>query len=81
MFISLYLLTPQLTIDMGDEIRYQNNFLSDFGDHMDSTWGKLMTTTNRLKKLASAAGSKLIFYLLAFAFIVFLLIWIMIRFR
>ncbi|XP_074599996.1 BET1 homolog [Brevipalpus obovatus] len=70
-----------LTIDMGDEIRYQNAFLKEMDTEMDSTWGRLSSSMKRVTRLASLPGNKLIFFLLGFAFLIFFLIYVMIRFK
>ncbi|XP_015795637.1 BET1 homolog [Tetranychus urticae] len=66
-----------LTLDMGDEIKYQNAFLNDLDKDTDSTFGMLSSNINRIKRLSRSGGCKFYFMLIAFSFFVFFFIWMM----
>ena len=70
-----------LTLDMGDEIKSQNAFLSDMDNEMDSAWGRLSSSMFRVKKIAMSGQNRHIFYLLAFSMFVFFVIYLIIRLR
>ena len=71
---------PQLSLDIGEEIKEHNRFLKDMDNDFDSTWGTLTNSMNRLKKIASSGNHRYIWYLLLFSLFVFFVIWLIIRF-
>jgi len=70
-----------LSIDIGTEVREQNKFLSDMDSDFDNSGGLLGKTMNRLKGLTKAGHWKIWLYVAAFAFFVFFMCWVIVRFR
>ena len=70
-----------LTIDIGHEVRSQNQMLKGMDDDFDSTSGFLSTTMGRVVKLAKAGHNRYILYLLGFSFFVFGMIYIILKFQ
>ncbi|CAL1275898.1 unnamed protein product [Larinioides sclopetarius] len=70
-----------LTIDIGHEVRAQNQMLREMDDDFDSTSGFLSTTMGRVVKLAKAGHNRYILYLLLFSFFVFFVIYIILKFQ
>ena len=71
-----------LTLDMGEEIKSQNKFISSMDNDFDSAWGSLSNSMAKVKKLATAGHNCWFFlYLIGFSFFVFFVLYIMIRFR
>ena len=70
-----------LTLDMGDEIKSQNQLLRNMDNEFDSSWGLLSTSMARVKKLAASGQNKFILYLVSFSCFVFFFIYLIIRFR
>ncbi|XP_053208787.1 uncharacterized protein LOC128392733 [Panonychus citri] len=67
-----------LSLDMGDEIKYQNAFLNELDKDADSTFGSLSANINRIKRLSRSGGCKFYFLLIGFTLFVFLFIYMMI---
>lgn len=70
-----------LTLDMGDEIKSQNQLLREMDNEFDSSWGLLSSSMARVKKLAASGQNRFIMYLVAFSCFVFFFIYLIIRFR
>ncbi|GBM71232.1 BET1 [Araneus ventricosus] len=70
-----------LTIDIGHEVRAQNQMLREMDDDFDSTSGFLSTTMGRVLKLSRAGHNRYILYLLLFSFFVFFVIYIILKFQ
>ncbi|KAM4550463.1 BET1 homolog [Fundulus diaphanus] len=67
-----------LTIEIGTEVRVQNQLLSDMDSDFDSTDGLLGATIGRVKRLSRGSQTKLLCYMLLFCFFVFfVLYWFM----
>ncbi|KAG7281329.1 hypothetical protein CRUP_023480 [Coryphaenoides rupestris] len=70
-----------LTIDIGTEVKYQNNMLNDMDSDFDSTGGLLGATIGRVKKLSRGSQAKLLCYMLLFCCFVFFVLYWFIRLR
>lgn len=70
-----------LSIDIGDEVRYQDKLLRGIDDDMDRTGGFLSNTMNRVIRLGRNGHQKYMFYMFLFALFVFLLLYFMIKLR
>ncbi|XP_015909944.1 BET1 homolog [Parasteatoda tepidariorum] len=70
-----------LTIDIGHEVRNQNQMLREMDDDFDSTSGFLSTTMGRVVKLAKSGHNRYILYLLLFSFFVFFMIYLIMKFQ
>ncbi|CAL8148622.1 unnamed protein product [Orchesella dallaii] len=69
-----------LTIEIGSEVRGQNQYLKDMDDEFDNAGGFLGKAMGRVKKLASGSHNHVVLYLLVFSLCVFLFLWLLIRF-
>ncbi|XP_035210995.1 BET1 homolog [Stegodyphus dumicola] len=70
-----------LSIDIGHEVRSQNQVLREMDDDFDSTSGFLSSTMGRVVKLAKAGHNRYILYLLLFSFFVFGVIYVILKFQ
>lgn len=71
-----------LSINIGDEVRYQNKMLGDFDDDVDKTGGFLATTMNRVKRMGRSGGHRTYWcYMFLFALLVFFILYIVLAFR
>ena len=70
-----------LSIDIGNEVRYQDKLLQDVDDDMDRTRGFLGNTMNRVLRLSKGSHNYYIFYLFLFSLFVFFLLYIVLKFR
>ncbi|GIX81615.1 hypothetical protein CEXT_213361 [Caerostris extrusa] len=70
-----------LTIDIGHEVRTQNQMLREMDDDFDSTGGFLSTTMGRVLKLSKAGHNHYILYLLLFSLFVFFVIYLLLKFK
>lgn len=71
-----------LTIDIGNEVRYQDKLLRGIDDDMDRTGGFLGNTMTRVVRLAKqGGGSKQMCYMFLFVLFVFVLLWLTLKFK
>lgn len=70
-----------LTIDIGNEVRYQDKLLRGIDDDMDRTGGFLSNTMARVVRLGKSGHQKYMCYMFLFALFVFLLLYLIIKFR
>lgn len=70
-----------LTIDIGNEVRYQDKLLRGMDDDMDRTGGFLSTTMSRVIRLGRNGHHKYMCYMFLFVLGVFLLLYITLKFR
>jgi len=70
-----------LSIDIGTEVREQNKFLNQMDGDFDASGGLLGKTMGRLKELSRAGHWKMWLYIGLFAFFVFFMCWVIVRFR
>ena len=70
----------KITLDMGDEIKYHNNYIGKINTDFDRTWGVLSSSMNRVKQLAKAGHNRYLLYLILFSFFVFIVIYIFRKF-
>lgn len=70
-----------LSIDIGNEVRYQDKLLRDVDDDMDRTQGFLGNTMNRVLRLSRGSHNYYILYLFLFSLFVFFLIYLILKFR
>lgn len=70
-----------LTIDIGNEVRYQDKLLRGIDDDMDRTGGFLSNTMSRVVRLGKSGHQKYMCYMFLFALFVFLLLYLVIKFR
>ncbi|XP_043923587.1 BET1 homolog isoform X1 [Protopterus annectens] len=70
-----------LSIDIGNEVKQQNTFLSGMDSTFDSTGGFLGATMGRLKILSRGSHSKVICHMLLFALFVFFVLYWVIKLR
>ncbi|ALC45162.1 Bet1 [Drosophila busckii] len=71
-----------LTIDIGNEVRYQDKLLRGIDDDMDRTSGFLGNTMTRVVRLAKQGGGpKQMCYMFLFVLFVFVLLWVTLKFK
>ncbi|XP_053609359.1 BET1 homolog [Plodia interpunctella] len=70
-----------MTIQIGDEVRYQSNILRGLDDDVDRSSGFLGKTMGRVLKLGKGNHNYYIFYLFLFSIFVFFLLYIVLKFR
>lgn len=70
-----------LSIDIGAEVKYQDRLLNDMGDDFERTGGFLGNTMNRVKRIAKGGHNYYILYLFLFSIAVFVVLWMVIKFR
>lgn len=68
-----------LTIDLGNEVKEHNKFLNSLDEDFERTGGFLNKTINRVVRLGKGSHNYYILYLLLFSFVIFFVIWILIR--
>ncbi|XP_018023438.1 BET1 homolog [Hyalella azteca] len=70
-----------MTIDIGNEVRYQNKMLADMDDDMGKSGSILDRTVKRLGVMSRSLHNYHTPILFAFVFFVFLLLWLALKFR
>ncbi|CAH1786965.1 unnamed protein product [Owenia fusiformis] len=70
-----------LTIDIGTEVKTQNQMLKGMDDDFDATGGFLGKAMSRVSAIAKAGHNRFIFYLIMFALFVFMVCWFIIKTR
>ncbi|EFA09340.1 BET1 homolog [Tribolium castaneum] len=70
-----------LSIDIGNELKYQDKLLRDVDDDMDRTRGFLGNTMNRVLRLSKGSHNYYIVYLFFFSLFVFFVLYIVLKFR
>src|SRR6218665_3258746 len=79
LFFHIYFL--QISLDMGNEIREHNRYLSGMDQDFESVYGSLKNSMSRLTKIALSGGNRLYFYLIVFSFFVFFVIYMIMKLR
>uniref|UniRef100_A0A672KAY1 Bet1 golgi vesicular membrane trafficking protein n=1 Tax=Sinocyclocheilus grahami TaxID=75366 RepID=A0A672KAY1_SINGR len=70
-----------LSIDIGNEVKYQNKMLGEMDSDFDSTGGLLGATIGRLKLISRGSQTKVYCYMLLFALFVFIVLYWVIKLR
>lgn len=70
-----------ISIQLGDEVRYQEKLLRGLDDDVDRSSGFLGKTMGRVLKLGKGNHNYYIFYLFLFAIFVFFVLYIVLKFR
>lgn len=70
-----------LTIDIGNEVRYQERLLRGIDNNMDRTHGFLGTTMNQVPRLSDQAPTRQMCCMIIFIVIVSLLIYTIIKWK
>lgn len=70
-----------LTIDIGNEIKYQDRMLRDVDDDLDRTSGFLGNTMSKVIRLARGSHNYYILYLFLFSIFVFFILYLVLKFR
>nr|CAH7734866.1 unnamed protein product [Callosobruchus chinensis] len=70
-----------LSIDIGNEVKYQDKLLRDVDDDLDRTGGFLGTTMNKVLKLGRGSHNYYILYMFLFSIFVFFILYLVIKFR
>lgn len=70
-----------LSIDIGNEVRYQDKLLRDVDDDLDRTGGFLGNTMNKVLRLSRGSHNYYILYLFLFSIAVFFILYLVLKFR
>lgn len=70
-----------LSIDIGHEVRYQDKLLRGLDDDMERTGGFLGNTMKRVVRMGKMGHHKYMCYMFLFVLVVFLLLYLVIKFR
>ncbi|XP_036216490.1 BET1 homolog [Bactrocera oleae] len=70
-----------LTIDIGNEVRYQDKLLRGIDDDMDRTGGFLGNTMARVVRLGKHSGGRHMCYMFLFILFVFLILYVVIKIK
>ncbi|KAK9711496.1 hypothetical protein QE152_g25454 [Popillia japonica] len=70
-----------LSIDIGNEVKYQDKLLREVDDDMDRTGGFLGNTMNRVLRLSKGSHNYYILYLFLFSIFVFFILYLVLKFR
>ncbi|XP_066968489.1 BET1 homolog isoform X1 [Macrobrachium rosenbergii] len=70
-----------LTIDIGNEVRTQNSMLGDMDDDFHKSGNFLERSMKRLGIISKGSHNYHILILFLFCFVVFLLLWVALKFR
>lgn len=68
-----------LTIDIGNEVRYQDKLLRGIDDDMERTGGFLSNTMSRVMRLGKNGHQKYMCYMFLFVLFVFFLLYIILK--
>lgn len=70
-----------MSIEIGNEVRYQDSILRGLDDDVDRSSGFLGKAMDRVLKLGKGKHNYYIFYLFLFSIFVFFLLYIVLKFR
>lgn len=70
-----------LSLDIGDEVKYQDRLLREVDDDFEKTGGFLGNTMNRVLRIAKGRHNYYICYLFVFSIVVFFVLYLVIKFR
>lgn len=70
-----------LSIDIGNEVKYQDRLLRDVDDDLERTGGFLGNTMNRVLRLTRGSQHYYIVYLFLFSIFVFFVLYLVLKFR
>lgn len=65
---------------LGNEVRYQDKLINDLDDDMSRTGGFMSNTIGRVMRLSKSRGGNTC-YMLLFAFLVFGILYVVLKFR
>lgn len=68
-----------LTIDIGNEVRYQDKMLNGMDDDMARTGNLLKNTMNRVIRMGKGGHKSHMCYMVAFVFVVLFLLYLVVR--
>lgn len=71
----------QISIQIGEETREHNKFLDQLHSNADTFWNKLSSNMTQVKDLAKGGHNRIVFYLLAFALFVMVVIYMISKSR
>ncbi|XP_046986647.1 BET1 homolog [Schistocerca americana] len=70
-----------VTLEIGNEVKYQEKLLNHMADDFDRTGGFLKNTMNRVVRLGKGSHNHYILYLFIFSFSVFFTLWLVLKMR
>ena len=69
-----------LSIDIGNEVQYQDKMLRGMDDDFERTSGSLTGSVARVLRLSKGSHSYYILYLFIFSIVVFFVLWVALKF-
>ncbi|XP_039291166.1 BET1 homolog isoform X1 [Nilaparvata lugens] len=70
-----------LSIDIGQEVKYQDRLLRDMDQDFERTGGFLQNTMGRVMRLAGGSHNYFMLYIFLFSLFVFFVLYVVIKFR
>lgn len=70
-----------LSLNIGDEVKYQDRLLREVDDDFEKTGGFLGNTMGRVLRISKGRHNYYILYLFVFAIFVFFILYLVIKFR
>uniref|UniRef100_A0A182JCK2 BET1 homolog n=1 Tax=Anopheles atroparvus TaxID=41427 RepID=A0A182JCK2_ANOAO len=70
-----------LTIDIGNEVRYQDRLLRGIDEDMDRTGGFMSNTINRVVRLGKGGHRNYMCYMFLFVMVVFFVLFLILKLR
>ena len=70
-----------LSIDIGNEVKYQERLIHDIDDDFEKSGGFMRHTMNRVLRLSKGRHNYYICYLLLFTVVVFFVLYVLIKMR
>lgn len=70
-----------LSIDIGNEVKYQDKLLREVDDDMDRSGGFLGGAMNRVLRLTKGSHNYYILYLFCFSIFIFFVLYLVLKFR
>ncbi|XP_046384442.1 BET1 homolog [Ischnura elegans] len=70
-----------LSIDIGAEVKYQDKLIKGLDDDFDKGQGVLGKTMSHVLKLSRGSHNYYLLYLILFSFLVFIILWIGIKYK
>ncbi|CAK9804265.1 BET1 homolog [Anthophora quadrimaculata] len=69
-----------LSIDIGNEVQYQDKMLRGMDEDFERTSGSLAASVTRVLRLAKGSHAYYILYLMLFSIVVFFILWVTVKF-
>ncbi|XP_015513502.1 BET1 homolog [Neodiprion pinetum] len=74
-------LLKAVSIDIGTEVKYQEKMLNGMDEDFERTSGSLTSSVSRVLRMARAGHNYYIIYLFLFSIAVFIVLWLVLKFK